>query len=69
MQKYSISTHNQFLQLVLSECLEYVHLNDIIFYYKHQQKKIVLLLLLYIYDSVLFTQILRNRIMSAVLPR
>jgi len=39
MQKYSKPTHNQFLQLVLSECLEYVQLNDIIFYHKHQYKK------------------------------
>ena len=36
MQQYSEPTRNQFLQLVLSECLEYVHLNDIIFYYKYQ---------------------------------
>lgn len=39
MQKYSKPTHNQFLQLVLSERLEYVHLNDIIIYYKHQLKR------------------------------
>jgi len=39
MQQYSKPTHNQFLQLVLSERLEYVHLNDIIIYYKHQLKR------------------------------